>query len=146
MKQFYKFNKLTIKLYAGCFIVAHMFSFNKASVMTDLVILSYFSNWQYFNSNNLHFKEICWCYLYIYDYSLYQTVNSGTEINVKLQNFKTSKLVFSNKNEVPTKTNWETMTQDISFYTRIITSRLLSGSLKDLEERARWKQFMASKQ
>lgn len=114
--------------------------------MTDLVILSYFSNWQYFNSNNPHFKEICWCYLYIYDYSLYQTVNSGTEINVKLQNFKMSKLVFSNKNEVPTKTNWETMTQDISFYTRIITSRLLSGSLKDLEERARWKQFMASKQ
>lgn len=44
MKKFYKLNKLTIKLYAGCFIVSHMFSFNKASVMTDLVILSYFSN------------------------------------------------------------------------------------------------------
>lgn len=26
------------------------------------------------------------------------------------------------------------MTQDISFYTRIITSSLLSGSFKDLEE------------
>jgi len=43
MKRFYTLNKLTIKLYAGCFIVSYMFSFNKASVMIDLVILSYFS-------------------------------------------------------------------------------------------------------
>lgn len=40
MKQFYKLNKPTIKLCAGCFIVSHMSSFNKASVMIDLAILS----------------------------------------------------------------------------------------------------------
>lgn len=38
------------------------------------------------------------------------------------------------------------MTQDISFYTIITMSKLLSGSLKDLEERAPWQQFMASNQ
>lgn len=47
-----------------------------------------------------------------------------------------SKLVSSKKNEVPAKNNGETMTQDISFYTRITVSRLLSGNIKDLEERA----------
>lgn len=35
------------KTHAGCFIVSYMFSFNKASVMTNLVILSYFLNWQF---------------------------------------------------------------------------------------------------
>lgn len=53
-----------------------------------------------------------------------------------LQNLKMSKLVSGNKNEVPAKSNRDTITQDISFHTRSITSRLLSGSLKDLEEGA----------
>lgn len=48
MKQFYKLKKNDKKNpHAGCFIVPDMFSFSKASVMTNLVILSYFLIWEF---------------------------------------------------------------------------------------------------